>query len=446
VLHGDRQTGELLVGRIASLKRKLLRPRHVQSDHANNDPHHERANSQDFRIELVAPDGPFEWKLDPNVHKPNASTAQKINNDTDDKTSNDDILLRTWWHRAGDNYNGIEESLLMVHKVWNEFNGQFEGILGFSRGSRFAHIITVLNEVSGGTLFPNLRYVILASGYGNIPMPPINLDLLGGLWEQNLSIVRDSGFNFDNVLPLSIPSLHIMGSTDRLISIKASRALLTSYVHPKLHEHKGGHHVPMRAADVRTILDFIDSFPFTQSQDCTGQVFMSKNVVQSIDKNAAQTPNRKQQDIIYHIPDEEHTQAQIQECQSLGLIFPDEFQLLSDTDGTKEQIETFDENIQYTHPITYAIQLKPPSDQLEADQHAHLWPSKDISLKIEYTTNYPDVLPIFSLHHDLNLLEFKFHQSKACLDSVKKVDESEVGMPCVMSCVNAAREFFECGG
>ena len=30
VLHGDRQTGELLVGRIASLKRKLLRPRHVR--------------------------------------------------------------------------------------------------------------------------------------------------------------------------------------------------------------------------------------------------------------------------------------------------------------------------------------------------------------------------------------------------------------------------------
>jgi hypothetical protein len=51
-------------------------------------------------------------------------------------------------------------------------------------------------------MFPNLKYVILASGY-----------YLGGLREQNLSIVRDYGFNFDNVLPLSIPSLHIMGST-----------------------------------------------------------------------------------------------------------------------------------------------------------------------------------------------------------------------------------------
>jgi hypothetical protein len=46
----------------------------------------------------------------------------------------------------------------------------------------------------------------------------------------------------------------------------------------------------------------------------------------------------------------------------------------------------------------------------------------------------------------MNLLEFKLSQEKACLDAVKEVAESEMGMPSVMSCVYGAREFFENGG
>jgi len=49
-----------------------------------------------------------------------------------------------------------------------------------------------------------------------------------------------------------------MGKKDRLIPIESSKALLSSYVNPVVHEHDGGHHVPMRAADVRAMMTFID--------------------------------------------------------------------------------------------------------------------------------------------------------------------------------------------
>jgi ribosome-binding ATPase YchF (GTP1/OBG family) len=234
------------------------------------------------------------------------------------------------------------------------------------------------------------------------------------------------------ILPLSIKSMHIFGSRDRLVPVESSKALLPSYLDPVVHEHDGGHHIPMRAADVREILKFID---LASSASSNIKHIETYNKILNLETvtNVSATP------------DEEHAQLQIDECESMSLIFPEEFQLLSMVEDGTQNIVPGETN--YKYPITYVIQLKPSPEQLEEeDDLKELWPKNDIALKVEYTAEYPDSLPIFSLQHDMNLLEFKISQETACLDTVKEAAITETGMPCVMSCVYAAREFFEGGG
>ena len=408
LLHGDRQTGDLLLGRISSLKRKLLKPRkYDQSDCGIN-----LKSSEDHRIELVAPDGPFIWELDPSIH-------QNSNNDNSEERNAENKLMRTWWYREGNEYRGLEESLNILHALWLSDDG-FEGVLGFSRGARMTHLVTMLHEMSNGELFPNLKYIISASGYGDVSIP---CDFPSKSTLSQYSNLRD----VESIMPLQTKSMHIMGIKDRLVPVESSRALLTSYVDPIVHEHDGGHHIPMRAADVREILKFID---------------LSSNRIITKDRaNDLQNVPVLQKNVT---PDEEHTQLQIDECESMSLIFPEEFQLLSMTEGGDTNI--IPGETKYTHPITYTIGLKPPPDQLEEEDLRKLWPKNDIALKVQYTVDYPDSLPIFSLQHDMNLLEFKISQDKSCMDAVEAAAQAEMGMPYVMSCVYAAREFFEGGG
>ena len=428
VLHGDRQTGSILVGRMASLKRKLLKARNYDDDPSiiqNNSKIKKNSNSNaassNYKIELVAPDGPCAWKIDPSVHHvtPNASLEEQQENDS----------MRTWWN-GGCEYGGLDDALEMLHSIWGD-DAAFEGIIGFSRGARLAHLVASLHEVSGGKLFPNLRYVIMASGYGHVPMPD-NFPPKGGIWSQYYN--ESAGdFDRDDFPIIKVRSMHIMGIKDRLVPVEASRALLPSYVDPVVHEHEGGHHVPMRAADVRAILTFIDGVSSEWSKKEEKEVVPSRNNLRGEARPKT-------------LPDEEHALTQKEECDSLSIIFPDEFQLLSATNGTNTD-EFGEEQIEYVHPISYAIQLKPPREQLEHDANsAKLWPKKGIALKVEYNAEYPDCTPTFSLYHDMNLLEFKICQEKACLDAVKDVAEAELGMPCVMSCVYRALEFFEEGG
>ena len=420
VLHGDRQTGDLLVGRMASLRKKLLKPRnHHNDDDSSGNPNNDaeittfkmHEDPSKCKIQMVAPNGPFQWNLELASHV--KDSGDKLTEE--EKREND--LMRTWWNRDGDKYGGLEDSLEMLHMLWKS-DQNFEGIFGFSRGARLAHMAAYLHEASNGQIFPKLKYVIMASGYGHVPMPT-NFPPKGTIWDEYKLC--------ENPCPISVPSMHIMGEKDRLIPLEASRALLSSYVNPLVHEHDGGHHVPMRAANVRTILSFIDT-----------SVSRSGKVDEKMEEEEVFAPAPA--------PDEEHALTQEEECQSMALIFPDEFKMISETNevGVDEYGE---EKIEYVHPITYKIQLKPPLEELEIDKEsAILWPVKDIALKVEYTADYPDSMPHLSLCHNMNLLEFRLCQERACLSRVDGIAKDQIGMPFMMSCVYEAREFFTSGG
>jgi predicted esterase len=333
LLHGSRQTGQLLLSRIDKLRKKLL----------------------GVGVQLVAPDAPFPHP--------------------------EDKSLRQWWtSRTGDHCDGLDESLQMLKELWQ--SERFEGVMGFSQGARMAHLMAVFANVENA--FPCLQYVILVSGY-DAPLP----------------------FSWKVDSLLDIPSLHVWGSSDKLIAPQQSQSVMQYYRNPQHHEHQGGHHVPMRAANVEAYLNFIK-----ESAPCTG----------SLQTTQAQFT-------MPSAPNDEAAIAQLDEVEALSAIFPDEFTLLS------KKID----NNSYQHPIRYRLAL-PESD-------TGTWPPHPISLVVEYPVDYPGhSLATISFDHENNMMELSSGHIQLCLKAMKEAAEAEEGMPSVLSCVYAAREFFESGG
>lgn len=125
----------------------------------------------------------------------------------------------------------------------------FDGLIGFSQGAKLGLLIA--GHARRTTLFPALKFVILASCYEG--RHPESLDDFPIMTKENR---------------IELPSLHIFGSADRFISPENSIAVSEMFEDSEIHRHDGGHHVPMRSADLAGFLDFISKFE--AGEECAG--------------------------------------------------------------------------------------------------------------------------------------------------------------------------------
>ena len=87
LLHGNRQTGEVLLGRIDKLKKALSK----------------------VGLEIIAPDAPHLF-----------ADGDNLDDDCNDGTIADDTSWqRTWWHRKDNVYQGLEESISMLNQLYS---------------------------------------------------------------------------------------------------------------------------------------------------------------------------------------------------------------------------------------------------------------------------------------------------------------------------------------
>eukprot|EP00522_Entomoneis_paludosa_P012120 CAMPEP_0172446808 /NCGR_PEP_ID=MMETSP1065-20121228/6307_1 /TAXON_ID=265537 /ORGANISM="Amphiprora paludosa, Strain CCMP125" /LENGTH=956 /DNA_ID=CAMNT_0013197997 /DNA_START=84 /DNA_END=2954 /DNA_ORIENTATION=- len=365
LLHGSRQTGELLLGRMDKIRKRL---------------------SKQQNLELVPCTAPFSHP--------------------------DDAEMRQWWNRQGDAYQGLlEETIPLLQQTW--MSGDFVGIMGFSQGARLAHLCCLAHAANPSDFLPGLKFAILVAGY-EAPLPPDFEDV----YLSHLS--NGSATALQGVC--SIPTMHVMGHTDKLITPDQSRGLLQYYVKPQVYEHEGGHHVPMRAANVRDYEQMIESAMTNTSVTTTATTTATVTIA----------PNLKAK------PDEETAQLQQDEVEALTAIYPDEFHLVSKATETNDG-----EILAYEHPICYRMDLIPSDDN---DDETAIWPPHPMAIQVTYPHNYPqEALPRFKLIHDNNMMEFSTGQADALLHAMQEAGQLEEGMPCVMSCFTAARDFFEMG-
>jgi len=122
---------------------------------------------------------------------------------------------------------------------------------------------------------------------------------------------------------------------------------------------------------------------------------------------------------------------QKEEMESMAAIFADDFTLLSSQE-----------------PISYSIHLKPDEFNNNNDTSFIRLPD-ELRLIVSYPSTYPDIdIPTFDILYDTTNITLHEIQVRAILKTVTTVarENLDVGMPCVYSCVQAAKEFLSSGG
>ncbi|KAM6983413.1 esterase OVCA2 [Tautogolabrus adspersus] len=131
---------------------------------------------------------------------------------------------------------GLEESVSVVREAV-KVQGPFDGVLGFSQGAAFVAMLCSLQEQKLEPDF-SFRFAILVAGF------------------RSACNEHQKFYNAH----LQIPSLHVFGLEDRVISDKLSRELLPSFQDPEVLTHPGGHFVPAASAHRKTYQDFLKRF------------------------------------------------------------------------------------------------------------------------------------------------------------------------------------------
>ncbi|XP_028615256.1 esterase OVCA2 isoform X3 [Grammomys surdaster] len=132
---------------------------------------------------------------------------------------------------------GLEEALETVAQALDTL-GPFDGLLGFSQGAALAAFVCALGQ-AGDPRFPLPRFIILVSGF----------------------CPRGLGFK-EPILqsPMSLPSLHVFGDTDRVIPSQESLQLASRFLDAVTLTHSGGHFIPAAASHRQAYLKFLDQF------------------------------------------------------------------------------------------------------------------------------------------------------------------------------------------
>ena len=142
------------------------------------------------------------------------------------------------------------------------------------------------------------------------------------------------------------------------------------------------------------------------------------------------------------MPDEETAEMQREEVQALEAIF----------DGALDMVSSRQDD-EFDFPIVYTIKLNEMDmDTSSADEGTTNWPKQPLVVRVTYPRNYPSdiddcdldaTLPSFKLLHDNTVLEFPSRIAEKLMTILRATAESERGMPSVMSCLYAARDFLD---
>jgi predicted esterase len=133
------------------------------------------------------------------------------------------VMQFAWWHFDRDaetntySYQGVEETIRYIRIIY-ETQGPFHGIFGFSQGGICAgHILSQQVKCPDETPF-NFAFGIFCAA----------------------TTMTDPKYHQSSSELIAIPSLHIMGEQDELITIERSQMLKSHFFHPQVIVHSGG--------------------------------------------------------------------------------------------------------------------------------------------------------------------------------------------------------------
>ena len=138
------------------------------------------------------------------------------------------------------------------------------------------------------------------------------------------------------------------------------------------------------------------------------------------------------------IPEDEMADMQREEVHALEAIFENAIDIRSPR--SEEDFE---------FPLVYHIKLNEMDVESEHCTTTN-WPKRPLVVEIRYPKNYPSdegdlatSVPSFELLHENTVLEFPSRVSENLLQVLRETAENERGMPSVLSCLYAARDFLD---
>ncbi|GFO16536.1 ovarian cancer-associated gene 2 protein homolog [Plakobranchus ocellatus] len=160
---------------------------------------------------------------------------------------------RGWWFSREDEYFkstdysdvsiGFEDSVDMICQVLetgtteigkeNTQVGGYDGIIAFSQGASLLSMLSLIQQKEQKQWF---KFAILVAGFKS----------------------RSSKHSHHYNGQATIPSLHVFGETDQIVSPEMSEELLQYFESPTVLRHPGGHYVPAAGPQKRFYVEFLE--------------------------------------------------------------------------------------------------------------------------------------------------------------------------------------------
>ncbi|XP_077978432.1 esterase OVCA2-like isoform X3 [Glandiceps talaboti] len=206
--------------------------------------HGYRQNAQSFRErtgslrKILKKVAEFVFITAPNVVPP----LEGASNSGDGSQADDQC---GWWFSRQDDYfdasdktdvnKGFDKTLQLLENVFKE-QGPFDGVLGFSQGATVVGFLCALKDDPGSCF--QFDFAILVAGF------------------HSLSSMHDQYYS----KPITCPTLHVYGDTDRVIPKERSLELLKYFVDPQTLNHEGGHFIPASSPQKKVYLEYLQSW------------------------------------------------------------------------------------------------------------------------------------------------------------------------------------------
>ncbi|XP_013419337.1 esterase OVCA2-like [Lingula anatina] len=171
----------------------------------------------------------------------------------EDAADGDTVDQRGWWFSREDDYfraqddtdccKGFDQSLQTIQQAFQE-QGPFDGVLGFSQGAALVALMCGLREKDEEACPFKFDFVMLVAGFKSHSKPH----------EEIYKI------------PITCPSLHVFGDTDKVIPKDMSEDLLQYFVEPRTLEHPGGHFIPASGPHKKVYTEFLENMLLRKKQ------------------------------------------------------------------------------------------------------------------------------------------------------------------------------------
>jgi len=156
---------------------------------------------------------------------------------------------RGWWFSRDNDYfkandatdcdKGFDASMELIEKTFEE-HGPFDGIMGFSQGAALASLLCLMRE--RGELKPvvDFKFAIMVASF------------------KSLSTKHAKWYSGEEVKKVTIPTMHVLGSDDKVIRKGVTEQLFSLFGNLTKLYHPGGHYVAARPMQKKGYLKFLD--------------------------------------------------------------------------------------------------------------------------------------------------------------------------------------------